>query len=183
MYPLPVTYLNFDALRTGDAVQLNWTTSVEDNNSHFDVERSSDGRNWITIGRVNALQMGETINQYTFLDATPSAGENFYRLHQFDINGNSEYSGIRAVYMGNNSDYGDVVYPVPAENSVQVLLNAYGDEDVQLELISPDGRKIMSTSSAYQSQLQLDISGLQAGMYYLYLKREKGVLLKQIIKQ
>jgi hypothetical protein len=72
---LPVSLLSFSGYKDGIRNQLRWVTSSEINNSGFQVERSSDGQSYQSIGFVNSLAIGgnsQTLLKYNFSDAQPA---------------------------------------------------------------------------------------------------------------
>src|SRR5690606_7021743 len=78
-------------------VQLNWTTASEKDNSHFEILRSSNGRDAVLIGTVSGSGNSKTLKSYKFIDSAPLEGDNYYQLRQVDLNGNSEWSQMVAV--------------------------------------------------------------------------------------
>lgn len=90
---------NFEALRQGNAVRLSWTAVNENNVSLHDIQRSANGSSFTSIGTINA-QNNSTPYRYTFLDATPIQGNNYYRLRTVDKQGNISYSNILPVDQG-----------------------------------------------------------------------------------
>src|SRR5262249_35065545 len=46
---LPITLLSFTATKQGDDARLNWSTSMEENNKGFEIQRSSDNSTWTPI--------------------------------------------------------------------------------------------------------------------------------------
>ncbi|MBX7204710.1 MAG: G8 domain-containing protein, partial [Bacteroidia bacterium] len=96
--PLPVTWLSFNAKRAGEtSVNLKWSTASEINNSHFEIERSADAKNFTVIGKVKGNGTTSQVSNYTYSDASGVAANCYYRLRQVDLNGKSEYSIIIAV--------------------------------------------------------------------------------------
>src|SRR5688572_5296990 len=94
---MPVNFTGFFAKKSGEYVQLTWTTNNEVNNSHFEIQRSADGRNWNTIGEVAAGT--SAINKYTFTDRNHSnTGSSYYRLKQVDKDGQFLYSIIKTIH-------------------------------------------------------------------------------------
>ena len=68
---LPVSMLNFECLMLNERqAKVIWETAMEINVSHFNVQRSIDGINFYTIGKVNAKGAGT----YTFNDQSPLWG-------------------------------------------------------------------------------------------------------------
>ncbi|PSL22686.1 putative secreted protein (Por secretion system target) [Dyadobacter jiangsuensis] len=116
----PVELKEFRAKKEGGSTILEWTTSEEINASHFDVQRSGNGRNWQTFATVKAKGDSKSQINYTTRDSTPLNGENFYRLHMIDIDESSTYSAIRKVRF----EFEPVlVFPNPATNILNVKIN------------------------------------------------------------
>jgi hypothetical protein len=73
---------------------LQWKTATETNSDYFNIERSSNGQSFEVIGRVAASGSSASDINYTFTDASPLAGINYYRLSMVDKDNSSEYSKI-----------------------------------------------------------------------------------------
>ncbi|CAG5007098.1 hypothetical protein DYBT9275_03963 [Dyadobacter sp. CECT 9275] len=118
---LPVDLVKFDVELSGDnKVKLTWSTSWEKNNSHFEVERSYNARNFETIGRVEGKGDITSLTQYQFYDNRPYGGINYYRLKQVDIEGtkSGNYSRIISVNVENIKPV--VVYPNPSNDQMEI---------------------------------------------------------------
>jgi hypothetical protein len=88
---LPVSLLNFTAVHDGDkGVKLSWTTSMEENNDYFTIERSADGRHFNGILEVAGSGNYEGLKDYVVYDRAPLFGTSYYRLRQTDYDGTSE---------------------------------------------------------------------------------------------
>lgn len=112
--PLPVNLINFTAkTENNDKVKISWTTTYERNNSHFEVQRSTDGINFNTIASVPGVNNSNTLQHYSVYDYQPAKGVSFYQLKQVDNDQQFAYSGIARV---NISDAGNCIeiYPNPA---------------------------------------------------------------------
>ncbi|MDG1736104.1 MAG: GEVED domain-containing protein [Crocinitomicaceae bacterium] len=87
---LPVELTSF----TGECNQggniLAWQTSSEYNSSHFVVEWSRDGMNWEAIEEVTAAGFSNEVRNYTVIHETNHTSYSYYRLSQFDIDGENE---------------------------------------------------------------------------------------------
>ncbi len=112
---LPVTLYSFTGQRANETSVLNWTTSSEQNNSHFVVERSKDGK---TFNPLSAKISSKGVNgnssvnlEYGYTDVSPINGHNYYRLQQVDIDGHESYSGTIDIYYGTESMV--TIYPNP----------------------------------------------------------------------
>jgi fibronectin-binding autotransporter adhesin len=95
--PLPLQWLDFTAQRAGTGVALHWVTEKERNASHFEVERSEDGRTFTQIGSVAALN-SDGKNDYDFVDKKANMQTRYYyRIRQVDLDLQSTYSNVLTV--------------------------------------------------------------------------------------
>jgi hypothetical protein len=83
---------NFRAFQTGNNIQVNFTATVEQNMATHEIEKSTNGINYYSIGTVQAVNERTSPHQYVFVDASPSNGDNYYRLKVTPRNGASVYS-------------------------------------------------------------------------------------------
>lgn len=93
---LPVELVSFTASSGPDNVTLNWSTASELNNHGFEIERSFDKTNWVTIGFREGKGTTLEPQNYSYSDDISefSSSKLYYRLKQMDFNGNFEYSNI-----------------------------------------------------------------------------------------
>jgi len=118
---LPVELVSFQAEKKGSESMLSWKTASEINNSHFEIERSDDGRSFEFIGEIDGRGTTTSLEAYEFVDATPLKGVNYYRLKQVDYNGDYEYTDIRTVEFAISANDSRVtLYPNPVTDFVRV---------------------------------------------------------------
>lgn len=94
---LPVTWVSFTGKATENNILLQWSTAYEFNNSHFDIQRSSNGIEFITIGTVAGVGNSRTLQTYQFTDYELLRGMAYYRIRQVDFDGMSDYSKVITV--------------------------------------------------------------------------------------
>lgn len=92
--PLPVELTSFDGSCVDSRVELKWSTASETNNSHFEVEKSTDGVAWSMIGIVNGSGNSQETVQYSFVDSDISSTTAYYRLKQVDNDGASNFTNV-----------------------------------------------------------------------------------------
>jgi hypothetical protein len=97
--PLPVEWLNFDAVLIGESIKLHWQTATEINNNYFTVLRSHNGLDFYPIAQIPGAGNSNEILSYTYTDNMPYEGVNYYKLRQTDFDGTKDYSQILAVKM------------------------------------------------------------------------------------
>ena len=162
---LPLELTAFTAVAQGSSSLLEWNAQEETGLSHFEIERSSDGAQFSTIGSVAAAAYTTVPGQYTFSDLQPLKGLNYYRLAMVDEDGTVAYSGIRTVNFGGSSDVTVSVYPNPATDLLNLALT-HVDGTVNIRLFNSIGGivRMMTTTSA---SVQVPVSDLAKGVYII----------------
>ncbi|HET6994233.1 MAG TPA: hypothetical protein VFI06_04575, partial [Chitinophagaceae bacterium] len=109
--PLPVDFIGLVAERNNvTTVDLKWDVTQEIDVREYQVQRSTTGSDFATVGTVNAK--GKSI--YTFTNFNTPSNTLYYRIKSVDIDGRTKYSGILRI-TGNNSFSKEIkIYPVPA---------------------------------------------------------------------
>ncbi|MEZ4805262.1 MAG: T9SS type A sorting domain-containing protein [Bacteroidia bacterium] len=179
--PLPITLLNFNALPLEGNVIVKWTTTNEVNNNFFNVEKSIDGKNWISLAVIEGAKNSNMTLDYQHLDMNPVEGLQFYRLKQTDINGEFAYSQIVPVKFNSDLNSDVVLFPQPAGSILNVAVG--NSEDASISVYNMMGQKLIEMNSLSGSVFQVDLSQLANGVYYLELNHDGVVSKSQIIKQ
>jgi hypothetical protein len=170
---LPAGLLNFSGYKSGSKNVLKWNTSNELNNLGFEVQRSSDGVNYSSIGFVNTLAPGgnsSTELSYTFEDNNPVVSKkNFYRLNQKDIDGRSKMSNVVLINGDKPTTIGiGGIFPNPASSTVNVIIDAPRRDDVTVVLMDVLGKTIKQKVVNVEigsNTVPVEISGLASGSY------------------
>lgn len=121
MAPLPVTLLYFTARKNSTISSLlEWKTSQEINTAHFDVERSNDAVTFSKIGRADAAGNSSVTVAYSFTDNNPMAGNNYYRLKQYDLDGRFTYTPARLIRFDDINQATVKYYPNPTSGMLTI---------------------------------------------------------------
>jgi Secretion system C-terminal sorting domain len=172
--PMPVNLLFFQTESQQTGVSLAWRTSEETNNSHFDVEHSTNAQSFEAIGRVGGQGNSDALNNYTFTHDSPRLGINYYRLKQVDFDGKFEYSRIESVYFDGSGSFR--VYPNPTSDRLTVELPK--DTEVsKLELLDIVGRSLRQ----FNSREEVSLRSVPVGQYWLRVQTTNGLVLKQMV--
>ena len=169
--PLPVGLSAFTAKTEGDAaVRLSWTTSTEQNNDHFELERSADGKFFTIVETVTGAGNSSQALSYGFLDTKLPVGaaQLYYRLRQVDTNGQATYSPVRTVTLTAAVITARLqAYPNPAHQMVHVrILGAV--PTAPLQVFDAMGQLVRTKSMvATDPEPSLSLDGLPAGLYVL----------------
>jgi hypothetical protein len=101
MSALPIELLSFEGKKQTNSNLIYWSTASEHNSSHFIIEKSEDGFKWGGIGQVQSVGNSTQKIDYSLEDKDINQVINYYRLHQYDIDGVNEVFGPIAI---NNRD-------------------------------------------------------------------------------
>jgi hypothetical protein len=169
---LPVTLTEIKATAKDKTIQVEWATATEINNKGFEVERSTDGEKFSNIGWVSGNGTTTENIRYAFDDK--NALENityYYRLHQIDFDGASEYTPIVSAKI-NASKAGEIVWsrfiPNPASAEANLVMNVNAEGKAFIEIYNSFGQKVFETTyNIYRglNNLPIDLSNLPAGNY------------------
>ena len=179
--PLPVELTAFNATLNNKSVALNWTTATEQNNSHFDIEHSTDGTNFRAIDEVAGNGTTQLKQEYSFLHTTPAIGANYYRLKQVDFDGAFEYSDIRVVEIERTGKI--IINPSAALSEITVELAETIGENNVIGIYDMMGRMVMmSNFDGTLNVKTIDISNLQKGYYVVRVQAGSEVFTERFMK-
>jgi hypothetical protein len=182
---LPLKLGEFTATKKTSGIQLNWETISEQNTSHFEIERSADGTNFVSIGSVNAIGNSSNRQLYNYIDGQPLTGTNFYRLRLADLDGTFTYSPVIAIK--NNSNLINIeLFPNPVSNVLQVQLPSQQKGTVQIAIIDAAGRQVYLKQQQINegnNAFSIPVQQLSKGTYYLVVDNGEGRQSKAFIKQ
>jgi len=184
---LPVNMVNVKAYQKATGtVQVEWTTLTEINTERFEVERSTDGQIFTTVGSVSARGTNGVRENYNLLDHAPEQGSNYYRIKSIDKNGFVQYSNIIRVFVGKAS--GQVTaYPNPVINStinLQFTNMEKGNYTVTLtnKLGQQTYHSVIRHNGGSTTQTLRINNSLTRGSYQLQVIGEEFNMTKQLIK-
>jgi hypothetical protein len=90
---LPVELLYFEGYTSNSTNIIKWSTASEWNSSHFTIQNSSDVQIWNDISTINAAGNSNSKLSYNTVDLNPENRINYYRLIQYDFDGNYKIYG------------------------------------------------------------------------------------------
>jgi Passenger-associated-transport-repeat len=158
---LAVDFLKI-AVKANDTKNIvSWSTASEKNNAGFNIERSANGLNFQSIGTVKGNGTTNATNNYTFEDATPAVGMNYYRLRQLDVNGAETVSKVVSIINGGKK--GELkVYPTLASDRLNLI---GATENTDFSVVNLLGQTVLS--GRLTNATDINISALAKGTYIL----------------
>jgi len=181
---LPIELISFSAKPDGKTVALDWSTASELNNDFFHIERSENGRDFEEIGKLAGAGTSYITLRYSFTDAWPLVGWNYYRLRQVDFDGQFSFSPIQAVLMGKPGDKNRLqLFPNPAYNELNLKTDELIQPGDRLEIYDFTGQMVHRFSASDVLKAPIDVSQLAAGTYTVRLHTEAGGSNASFVKQ
>jgi Secretion system C-terminal sorting domain len=182
--PLPVSLTGFDAKRIGADALVAWQTASEQSNKGFNVQVSTDGKTYRTIGFVASETPNSTAPKaYTFTDGEKNkAGSRYYRLEQVDLNGKSTFFAPRLVtFEGKATETSSsiVAYPNPLNNEILHLsLNSSVSGTAVVRIMDMTGRQVgqrqVAITLGSNDVTVENMSELKSGLYILNVMLPSG---------
>lgn len=173
-FTLPVNWLSFTGTEQGKTVLLQWATASENNNDHYEIERSANGTSYQSIGQVAASANPAIRNDYQYTDLNPVNGTTYYRLKQVDKDGRSRYSTVIAVnYAGNG---GFELRVMPGSGLVGLIVPATVTGKVDVIIYDAQGRQLQRQAVVAGQQTIVLKSGSANNIYLIKVVKEDRTL-------
>ena len=119
----PVMIYALKAYEENSGIKVGWTTKYEHNVDHYEIEKSADGRQFTKAATLNTHPGSSVVKSYSWLDAHPNEGHNYYRVKEWYTSGNVSYSEVVDVKTGDKKESFEV-FPNPVtDNHLTVQFN------------------------------------------------------------
>lgn len=167
---LPVKLKSFSIKKNADGAIITWATAMEENNDFFEIERSTDGKNWKVIEKIPAKGIASV---YSYQDPSPVAGVNYYRLKQYDKDGTVTNLQVKSLDFS-LAKAAVSVFPNPVTDKANIVLTDYKGKFINAKLLTIDGRLISNetlTVNGGQAELVLENKPVK-GIYLLNITGE-----------
>lgn len=178
---VPVTLTNFKGEKSTSSNKLSWSTLTEVNNSGFELERSTDGVNYSSIGFIPSASLNgnsSSILNYSFNDAKGFSMNSYYRLKQLDNDGKFSYSTIVLLKVNKVKELTVTsVYPNPASATVKIVIESPVNDKVTLVVTDLTGKVVLQKPKSIamgNNIAELTINTLSSGSYFVKLVCENG---------
>lgn len=179
--PLPVSLISFTSTTNKNgSVELNWVTSSEQDNAYFQVERSTNGTEWLPCGMVQGNGTTQQIQSYTHTVSGLASGVVYFRLKQVDFSGKFEYSDIIAATITSPIEVS--AYPNPVNGVLHVKTIGLHQAG-QVVVLNSFGQIVLTTGlQAENSITELDLSLLTNGLYIVKVTSQETSAEIKVLK-
>jgi hypothetical protein len=179
---LPIILTEFQGTRNDHINTIKWKTADEINFNHFELERSTDGSNYIQIaiirsnGRNSSYEFQDNVNNQTF----------YYRLKMVDNDGKFKYSATIVLKDNGSSIVLNSIKPNPFRNNINISLFLNKEQDVKIMLVDMAGRIVgTSVQHGIQGNNLFDLNSLgqvSPGLYSLKIIANGSSYQEKMVK-
>jgi Secretion system C-terminal sorting domain len=178
--PLFVDFKSFSVSKNNAKNILAWQTASEKNNAQFNIENSADGESFFKIGETKGKGNSTIEQNYSFTDANPLRGINYYRLKQVDFDGATTFSKIVSIDNSGKGQSKVKVYPSITDSEINVELNDLNKAEISIRDLS--GRILFSKNTEGVTNQILDLSSFVNGLYFLSVRTSDAIETVKIQK-
>lgn len=174
-----VEWLDFDARPWLNTVALSWTTGMEENVSHFEIERSLNGSHFAAIGQAAAKGSHQS---YEWADTLPVTGRTYYRIKEVEIDGSYSFSPVREV---NWAKAVPSIAPNPVREGMTLHIPEITTRVTRLEVMDLTGRVMLTELIPAGSQTVRipTTAALTGGWYIVRYHGENDLHAWRMLKQ
>jgi len=182
----PVKFAGFKLSSAGtEGVQLKWDIATEQGITHYEIERSLNGREFQSIGTKQSLGNSFNMVNYNWADRSPATGISYYRIKAVEKDGNVSYSNVLK-HNTSNTKTEISVAPNPVKGGIMnVQLSSLTKGAYELKLFNNLGQVVytnrISTEGGALNQSLILPSNVKAGIYSLQLQGGDVTISKRVI--
>lgn len=174
---LPVDFVDVKAARNADrSVSIRWKVANEINITRYEVERSADGTGFTGILSNDAANA----NDYSKIDLSPLAFDNFYRIKAIGIDGSAIYSKTVKV-TPEKLVKGILISPNPVKNGqLNMLITDVPAGNYSVQVFNQTGQLMHSASislTSYTTQKGLNVGKFNTGIYHVIIKNDQSEII------
>lgn len=170
---LPIDLFNFYLENLSNRIVINWQTLTEHNTAYFEIQKSTNAKDFVAIGTIDAAGNSAELLMYSFVDVEKN-GVVYYRLKQVDFDGNYTYSQILSSENATNT----VFYPNPSNGSINLSIS---NENSTVSILNSIGNVVYRESFSDKGNYIIDLKNQANGIYWLEVISNEETTIEQLI--
>jgi hypothetical protein len=164
---VPLEMLSFTAKKhLKSSALLEWETASEINLSHFEIQRSLNGRQFETIDQHLPVVNDEGTTTYHYIDLNPGEATLYYRIKSIDRDGSFQYSSIESVKFSDGLEPIQL-FPNPVRHGDGINIQTNRNQSSSLKIYNSSGQLISETEVFGGDQFST--ADLLTGQYFYVL--------------
>jgi hypothetical protein len=181
------TLLSFSGIKKQSMVELKGTLSASHSYDKMIIERAIAPNVFGLIGKIDISGMGSSEYNFTFLDANPEPGVNYYRIHLVGTNTNiQEISNTLMIKMNNNQKDLALINTIVQGGNPVLSINSPEDNQVELQVADLSGRLINNTKAGLNkgiNNISLPVFNTAKGYFLLIIRTTDKTVSQKIMVQ
>ena len=166
---VPVTLQPLSVQKQGKAALLKWSTLTEQNSKEFQLQKSSNGIDFLDLATVAARGNTTNIANYNFIDNASFKKWNYYRLKVVDKDGKFIWSNmVKLNFEDLAANFS--IYPNPSKNIITITYLSTQKRIAACSITDAHGKLVNSffmNLNAGTNSMETNIAHLSAGNYFL----------------
>ena len=184
---LPLKLISFTGNIQSQEGVLNWKTASESNTSHFAVEKSLDGKEYVVLANVNAAGNSNRLKTYQYIDKELTPGKNYFRLKMIDKDGKFTYSNIVLLKYEGIKNMPKIITN-PFRNYIDIRFAKLPEGEVTMQLTNASGAVIKTQrfTNISQNTVRLEVGNaklLSKSVYSLSIFTNTNKYTQQVFKE
>ncbi len=180
---LSVNLKNLSGVYANKKTTLSWNAVCDENFNYFNVEYSTDGQSFTTVGKVNGNFNDNNPFDYSFDHYNPAGYNNYYRLRMVDKDGSFKYSNIVLITL--KATTGITISPNPASDYLYINVSSLKEDVAQLRIVNAIGNVVFTKqehlSTGTNSFTVKEISRFTTGVYVVQVVTGNDVKSQQLL--
>ena len=164
------------SVNNNNAVMLDWSAMLNDDNYLFEVQRSNDGLDFITIAELNATGDGAEMGYFSFMDNAPKKGHSHYQIKLIRLSdGQTAASTIEDVMVAWGSD-NVLLYPNPTNGQFNIERYQTFNSAGNIDILNSRGQVVrVFRMEKDLIRKSIDLGDLPSGVYMIRVSYNKAV--------
>lgn len=181
---LPIQLLSFSATEQNGNALIEWKTGSEIDNDHFEIQKATfSNPAFTTIGTIEGNGTTTDTQYYTFVD-TEFQEDSYYRLVQFDFDGQNETFKMKTLIKSSSTnEQSDIhIYPNPSPGHITISGAAF----TGYQIFDDTGKLLWAERQTIPQVAQQNINKVlqtRKGTFFLIFHHQNQVFEKRLIKQ
>ena len=167
---------------------MDWSTAKEEDVDYFEIQRSTDDANFVTIQSTDAVGNSITVQNYSIDDYAVLPNINYYyRIKSVDTDGTIDYTHSVVASINKEGAYDEInVYPNPISgDQVTIEVSSSIDKSSMITVYDAIGQLIEHKRITINKGLNvftLDTHEWPDAVYYLHITNKDEAIVEELIK-
>lgn len=176
---LPLQWGKLTATAIEKKIAVSWITTNEINTQSFDIEKSTDGKEFNKIATLAAKN--GNLNNYDFIDEKVKPDiKYYYRIKQVDKDSRYSYSSIATVIIRGEGTYVNV-FPNPVQNILNIQSSIANTKENKIEIVDAQGKRLYNNETK-NGNASINMQGWSKGVYWVRVTTNQNTEVFKIVK-